>query len=963
MESLQKRENISEAFSEMMQKTPQNVHGFSIGYKIKDGKQTGERCVRYHVRTKMPKEKVAEHDLIPEFVSIDGEILKTDVVERSYAEFLTSTADPTCARCDGRSVSDPVYTTKNINLQRTANIDTSVKKLCGVCLPVSCSTSGNLPAGLSFVNTLQSGVNNWQIGRIQGAPTVAGNFVFTVTFNGEYRNRGPSYGKPTVEIITINVNVIPLPGDGGGGGSPNPTPVVTPTATSTGNLTPSGPVTDCFDWKSEPPENPIPAHRAKKRPLMGGINITPIYAAGHVNNSTITGTQVYNLRNGTLGGIVVDNETNTLVGLTNAHVIIKDYLYSHYRTNQDEIYNIYDNVKIPVFDQDSLGSLSFNNQYLHNYDQVILQDDTYTNVNISEASIGRPKRYVPAKKSLAGCLIPNKVDAALLTLNSKDLLGNGVSNLQFGLGATGIPFASSQEIDSSLGKIAASSGATTGPKDEACDLTITALNTFITLNLNSPGSPGDDLCYYGDLIEFNYSDLNGASAYGGDSGSFLLAKFENQWKVIGLVFAANISETLFGINSIGYACRIDRVAEKLNIRAWNGQENLPVDGPNKGEIVHVELDFKESKFENNGKIYHQAGVRNNQNYIVPTGNFIEDFSCDTNDLVCNGYDPGFGLQDHIVEAIYVHSAGDLQYAVCGIPDPVPSGFTGIGGIVFGTDHSQVVYLGENRFPAGLFLPSGLVTDSDIDIDLRYSSTYTGQQLLSFCSGSSDVPKSGMSVKIASGESGVNFFISPAIDNPNQADLSDAEQANLLFDLKNNSSWYTNPASFLVVESGSVPTGGPFNPLDETKNPCGGGHICNRASFDIKISTPLISGVTVLAANLNNGGSSTLGSGTDPGPGPFPFDGPKDRYSSTKITKDVNELLFGTGVRDNDPNQPLSYSVEIAPSAGNNNPHGGITWVRILNPCFQPIYSCCLSNGGGTTAPPGWTPGGDGGCGY
>lgn len=169
-----------------------------------------------------------------------------------------------------------------------------------------------------------------------------------------------------------------------------------------------------------------------------------------------------------------------------------------------------------------------------------------------------------------------------------------------------------------------------------------------------------------------------------------------------------------------------------------------------------------------------------------------------------------------------------------------------------------------------------------------------------------------------------------------------------------SGWYDASGSFLVFTSGSGQ--GPGGDNVGVDNPCGGGHVCNRADFDIKMHTELISGYTVLSGQLNNAGGAGP-SKPDNGPGPFPYNGQFDRYSSRIITDDDNLALFGfSGVRTgSETGVPLFFKISIVPSSGNDDPHLGVTWVRILNECNEVIYSCCLGEGGGTTAPPGWQP--------
>ena len=781
------QQSVSDKFSQLMSETSQNVHGFSLAFKTKNGKPTEDLSVVYYVHQKRPLQALGEHEMIPNFIEIDGQILKTDVVQM-----------------------------------------------------------------------------------------------------------------PATQLVT-----------------------------------------NCFNWTGTTPESPIPDHRAFRRPLIGGINISTIFSDGIRSGATPDGS-IYNFRNGTLGAIVVDETSNTLVGLTNSHVAIQEYLYAHERTGDP--YNIYDDISAKSFNPSGSYFIYTGSKTTQKFEQLILQGNTNAEITISGANIGRPKRYAASAPSFPGCNVSNKVDGALITLNSSDLLVNGTSNLQLNIlnGVTNLPFATTAEINACIGLPAAASGATTGPKDEACGLIIKSVNTFASISIQ-----GKDV-YYSDLILFDYADEIGAAAWGGDSGSTLSAKINNEWKIVGLVFAG--TPNLQTLRSHGYACRIDNVCNQLNIRSWDGSQ-MPVDGPARGEIKVVDPSFKADFFVENGETYFQAGLGTAQ-LTTPTG----EFSCVINRFVCpsstgdgcDGYEPGLGLTDYTVEAIYVHSAGDPTYAICSVVDSRPT-----SGIYLDTDHSSVVYLGEDPFYSKIQLPSGVLAPSGgISFDINYSSQFTGFQLLAF----DTFPPTGgitrnssLTGTIPSGSGIYEFFIVPAIDNPGIKDLNDAEGATVTVkNLTYPSNRYTG--NFMIVESGYA-TGSGINPLGATRHPCGGGHSCNRADFDILIDTPLVSGHKVLDAKLNNAGTN------DNGPGPFPFNGPMDRYSSAKISEEDNTKLFGSGINGTglDPSTPVTYKVRISPASGNTNAHVGITWVRILNPCNQPIYSCCLSVGGGTSAPPNWTP--------
>jgi len=110
-------------------------------------------------------------------------------------------------------------------------------------------------------------------------------------------------------------------------------------------------------------------------------------------------------------------------------------------------------------------------------------------------------------------------------------------------------------------------------------------------------------------------------------------------------------------------------------------------------------------------------------------------------------------------------------------------------------------------------------------------------------------------------------------------------------------------------------------------PCFGGHICNRALFDITIN-----GVKILEANLNNQNEGF--------PPPPMIDGignnKLDRYSSSVITQEQADAIAAASEFD--------FFIEIKAHPTNTNPHENITWVRLKNTEGKIIYSTCIAAG-------------------
>ena len=136
-----------------------------------------------------------------------------------------------------------------------------------------------------------------------------------------------------------------------------------------------------------------------------------------------------------------------------------------------------------------------------------------------------------------------------------------------------MPFATTAELDALITNPpsqVSSSGFATGVKHgPVCGLKIDAIGVvaaFTTALLTVTELPGT--VYFDNLISYSRvtSSTQSIASYG-DSGSPLIAKIGGVWKIIGIVIGGTDS---FGNNQTGYACRIDKIAEELEIEAWDG---------------------------------------------------------------------------------------------------------------------------------------------------------------------------------------------------------------------------------------------------------------------------------------------------------------------------------------------------------------------------------------------------------
>jgi len=282
-------------------------------------------------------------------------------------------------------------------------------------------------------------------------------------------------------------------------------------------------------------------NRTFTRPLVGGLSVT----------STNLVTTV-----GTLGFIGVHINTQTLVGVTNNHVLIQDAFYTLERNLAGPIKNEYTPID-SVYQHGETGSIPPSNFI-----------------------IGQTLRYVPIQQAT-----PNKVDCSIFSINESDIGIEAISSSvrQAGDAYTNpLPFATTAEIDDLLetNPMIYSSGRTTGPKGGVtCPIRIFALFTAFPINYNKQGA--QTTVYFEDQITFVKPEFDPSLTticpnpiIPGDSGSALIADFEGVRKIIGLVFAAStVSEIIY----YGYANRIDNVALEIGIQAWDGTDKNFVD--------------------------------------------------------------------------------------------------------------------------------------------------------------------------------------------------------------------------------------------------------------------------------------------------------------------------------------------------------------------------------------------------
>lgn len=354
-----------------------------------------------------------------------------------------------------------------------------------------------------------------------------------------------------------------------------------------------------------------PTNRSAFATLVGGISITSVNTSSSV---------------GTLGMIVQDINTNVLLGLTNNHVVIGNSIAAQFQNLNPYLGNNFPTTnEILPNSNFTCQPGEFGYQTGNKFGQVVRYVPLVPNGTLNLTSGGG---------SASPSLVPkNRVDGALVSIDCNRINFN--QSFRFSgfeaLMPNPLPFATTAEIDNLMATNPQlySSGRSTGPKGlgtPGCELRLFGINQS-PAPINGYKWHQSGGVQYGTggsferLIAFFKPSGNATQPHclwpcaGGDSGSMLIANFGTQaspnFRVIGLVFAGNscpsyptatgtnnVFNTNYAItpppigcglgtsytNWLGYACRIDDVANQLGIKAWTGG-TAPLVDPNSINVI------------------------------------------------------------------------------------------------------------------------------------------------------------------------------------------------------------------------------------------------------------------------------------------------------------------------------------------------------------------------------------------
>jgi len=378
----------------------------------------------------------------------------------------------------------------------------------------------------------------------------------------------------------------------------------------------------------------ISEHRAVVRPIEGGISMGTIPPNGFSGG----------YRSGcTFGGIAVDKEDNTIVGLTNNHCM--GYLINPTDTGGHDPY--YESFLGKKYYSPDNAILTFpdattytGGQGLPVFQNGSIDAGTSAQSTLEPLTIGIYKRAKPWFYNNTGGVY-NKVDTAIFSLSSRHDPGDDVifdadeSFKQLNLDETStMSWATEEEISSLLdadnitegcGWAVFKGGRTTGPVgwpgsdpygSDSCTLSCFFIGGASTNLRGNPAQPSNQgMIYYGPQVFFRGNTDPGSS---GDSGSMVCALFNQgtgseEWKIIAHFWGGS-GPTGDSPNGYGVGSRISDVASELNLEAYTGQTSSLTSTKTTKIVQGYQND---DTLEIDGKTYYAVGITSEDPNYTP----------------------------------------------------------------------------------------------------------------------------------------------------------------------------------------------------------------------------------------------------------------------------------------------------------------------------------------------------------
>lgn len=356
-------------------------------------------------------------------------------------------------------------------------------------------------------------------------------------------------------------------------------------------------------WDSTPPSN-----RNYQRPIQGGLAVTNEFSI------SVLGLGYY----GTLGMVAIDNDTNSVVTISNNHVYANSdsYISSERQiSNFNFLNNFFDaNLRQPLSGNENFGKFKKYAQ-LRSYDSggggYINKVDAAVST-IRKEELDGTQNFDPDESWKQWLLVSNdgtlnlnipgsykwattdEIDLILQNWSNGENIRLWYSGARFG--AQGLP---TDENFSSQQKMYLTGAGTASPAGYMNQASLGGTVVFQKLSFRATSD---------DLAEGEWCQ---SVSGGGNSGSAMIVQINGEYKIIGLNFAG----TSYGNLSYGFEghfSRIDDVAELLNVSEFTSETtNYSFSDENATEIIDIPYDGSFSSddyLDVDGKRFWQVGV-------------------------------------------------------------------------------------------------------------------------------------------------------------------------------------------------------------------------------------------------------------------------------------------------------------------------------------------------------------------
>ena len=542
-----------EFVAELMQKYP-NVTGVSFGLKNTGGVTTREESIQFNVLEKKNLKDIPKEERIPSSIEFDGVTYKTDIETTQYS-FLDNSVFPQGARQNGQAVTV------------TADSNFSI---------------GDTQAVFSGVSSTTFDLVNNSLTMLWGAPRNA--VGFTSSFGAKNFITAITWEDEANEVARVTVASPATQGIGsgnttqltfvGGTGNTSGTHLFAPGIGQSGDV------------------------NEQTGTIVGGAGMS---------NWTSNPNSI-----GTLGFVALDEFTDALVGVTNAHVagpvdfggmILEEDTYAL----GDALPNtaVGDTFQWPLSSNTTVAN---SKGFVWRVNQCI---NTTTDFNEPRNTVDGACLFLKngvtdanSYKMFNSDVIPaypewcTEDELDNLMVNGNDLFSVGTRT---GIKGSDVDYVSGIKLKAINSNQATLLG--TPDADNSGSILMTDMVSFAAFNSNDP-KYGDGAIGSDESAGLDYGPAIPGASQGGDSGSAVFADINGTWKLAGLLFAGSYS------NNRGSFCKITNVARQLNIKRWDGTNDRAV--PLTGTIDRVIIggQLTDPTVVINGTTYFRAGYTN-----------------------------------------------------------------------------------------------------------------------------------------------------------------------------------------------------------------------------------------------------------------------------------------------------------------------------------------------------------------